>query len=459
MNIEKLIKSKIREIADWPKIGVNFKDITPLLGDKEVFSKTIDELVKPYLKQKIDKIVGIDARGFLLASAMAYKLKTGIAIIRKQGKLPSKTISKQYALEYGSNIIEMHQDSILPGEKVLLVDDVLATGGTMKAAIDLVKELKGKIIGIDFLIELTYLDGRKTLKEQKIRSLIKYNSAGKIKPQKKLAEIGIIGGSGFYEFFSAQGGSAPGGKDGSKEILVETEFGKPSDKITIGKIFGKRVAFLPRHGKTHQIPPHKIPYKANIAALKKIGVKTIIAPTAVGSLKKNIKPGDFVICDQFIDRTKKRDDPFLEGPKVDQIEMDYPYCPVLRKLAIVQEKKLNFKTHSKGTVAVVEGPKFSTVAESVSFAKMGCDVINMTQYPEVVLALEQGICYLNISLVTDYDVGIYAKSEIKPVSIEQVLTNFKKNNEKLKNLISEIIKNIPDKTSCDCQKKAERAII
>ncbi|MBU4480126.1 S-methyl-5'-thioadenosine phosphorylase [Patescibacteria group bacterium] len=449
MSIEKLVKSKIREIADWPKIGVNFKDITPLLGDKEVFSKTIDELVKPYLNQRIDKIVGIDARGFLLASAMAYKLKTGIAIIRKQGKLPSKTISKQYVLEYGSNTIEMHQDSILPGEKILLVDDVLATGGTMKAAIDLVKELKGKIIGVDFLIELTYLNGKKTLKGQKIRSLIKYNSAGKTKPQKKLAEIGIIGGSGFYEFF----------KNNAKEIQIETEFGKPSDKITIGKIFGKRVAFLPRHGKTHQIPPHKIPYRANIAAFKQIGIDKIIAPTAVGSLKKNIKPDDFVICDQFIDRTKKRDDTFFDGPKVAHIEMAYPYCPKLRKIAIAQAKKLNLKTHSKGTVVVVEGPKFSTVAESVSFVKMGCDVINMTQYPEVVLAQELGICYLNISLVTDYDVGIYAKSKIEPVSIEQVLANFKKNNEKLKNLISEIIKNIPDKSSCDCQKKSERALL
>ena len=449
MNIEKLIKTRVREIPDWPKIGVNFKDITPLLEDKEIFPKIIDELCRPYLNKKIDKIVGIDARGFLLASAMAYKLKTGIAIIRKQGKLPSKTISKKYALEYGSNTIEMHQDSILAGEKVLLVDDVLATGGTMKATIDLVKELKGKIIGVDFLIELTYLNGRKTLKGQKIRSLIKYNSAGKMRPRKNLAEIGIIGGSGFYEFF----------KDNSKEIEVETEYGKPSDKITIGNISGKKVAFLPRHGKNHQIPPHKINYKANIAALKELGVKKIIAPTAVGSLKANIKPGDFVICDQFIDRTKKRDDTFFDGPQVAHIEMAYPYCPELRKIAISQVKKLGIKTHPKGTVVVIEGPRFSTVAESIAFSKMGADLINMTQYPEVVLAQELGVCYLNISLVTDYDVGIYAKNKIEPVSIEQVLANFKKNNEKLKSLISEIIKNIPNKTECDCQKKAERAFI
>ncbi len=447
--LENEIRQKIREIADWPKHGISFKDITPLLEDKLLFAKVIDELARPYLKKKIDKVVGIDARGFLLASVLAYKLKAGIAIIRKKGKLPSKTISRQYALEYGSNTIEMHQDSILSGEKVFLVDDVLATGGTMQAAVNLVKELNGKIAGIDFLIELTYLNGKKKLKGQKIRSLIKYSSCEETKSQEKLAEIGIIGGSGFYEFF----------KNNAEEIEVETEFGKPSDKITVGTIFGKKVAFLPRHGKNHQIPPHKIPYKANIKALKQIGVEKIIAPSAVGSLKKNIKPGDFVICDQFIDRTKKRDDTFFDGPRVAHIESAYPYCQQLREVALKQAKKLNLTVHKSGTVVVIEGPKFSTAAESVFYSKMGCDVINMTQYPEVVLALELGICYLNISLVTDYDAGIYAKTKIEPVSIEQVLSNFKNNNDKLKKLILEIIKNIPSKNSCECFEKSERAFV
>lgn len=172
--MEKLIESKIREIPDWPKKGVNFKDITPLLEDGRSFKKIIDALARPYLNKKIDKIVGIDARGFLLAAPLAYKLNTGMAIVRKRGKLPSKTVSREYALEYGSNTIEMHKDSILPGERVLLIDDVLATGGTMKAAIDLVEELKGKIIGIDFLIELNFLKGRSKIRGHKIRSLIKY---------------------------------------------------------------------------------------------------------------------------------------------------------------------------------------------------------------------------------------------------------------------------------------------
>jgi len=174
MKIEDLIKSKIREIPDWPKRGVSFKDITPMLKDRALFYKMIDILVKPYSKERIDKIVGIDARGFILAAAAAYKLKTGLAIVRKKGKLPAKTVFQEYSLEYASNILEMHEDSILPGEKVLILDDVLATGGTMRATIDLVKKLKGRIIGIGFLIELAYLKGRKNLKGQKIRSLISY---------------------------------------------------------------------------------------------------------------------------------------------------------------------------------------------------------------------------------------------------------------------------------------------
>lgn len=270
-----------------------------------------------------------------------------------------------------------------------------------------------------------------------------------MKKLKKQIKVGLIGGTGFYEFFSGR----------TKDVQIKTEFGLPSDKITIGSLFGKKVAFLPRHGKKHQLPPHKIPYKANIAAMKKLGVERIIAPTAVGSLKTNIKPGDFVFCDQFIDYTKKREDTFFDGPKVAHIEMAYPYCPELRKIAAGQARKLKLKAHPKGTVVAIEGPRFSTLADSLHFSKMGGDLINMTQYPEVVLASELGMCYLNISLVTDYDTGIYARAKVNPVSIEEVLINFKKNTEKLKNLVSEIIKNIPEEKGCECEKKAKHAII
>lgn len=449
MDIPSQLKAKIREVPDWPQKGISFKDITPLLQDKDLFQKTIDALAKPYRGKKIDKVVGIDARGFLLASALAYTLKTGLAIVRKKGKLPHTTISKEYLLEYASNTIEMHRDAIAPGETVLIVDDVLATGGTMEATIELVEELRGKIIGIGFLIELDFLDGRKKLKDHAVHSLLRYAKGAEVeKSEKEHAEIGIIGGSGFYDFFDAD----------AKEIAISTKFGNPSDNITIGEVFGRRVAFLPRHGKKHQLPPHKINYRANIAALKELGVERIISVSAVGSLKEKVKPGDFVVCDQCIDRTKRREETFFDGPTVAHAEMAHPYCTELRGVAIAQGKKSKLRVHPKGTVAVIEGPRFSTTAESIAYSKMGCDVINMTQYPEVALARELGMCYLNISLVTDYDVGIYSKTSIKPVSTEQVFEAFKKNSGKLKELVSAILKNIPKRT-CDCKAIAERAAI
>ena len=148
------LKEKIRSIPDWPQKGVIFRDITPCLEDKKLFHFLIEELARPYKSEKIDKIIGIDARGFILAAALAYKLKTGLVIVRKKGKLPYKTIKKKYTLEYAAHTLEMHQDAINPGEKILLVDDVLATGGTMAATVNIVRKLGGEIVGILFFIEL-----------------------------------------------------------------------------------------------------------------------------------------------------------------------------------------------------------------------------------------------------------------------------------------------------------------
>lgn len=173
MSIKKL-EVGVRSIPDWPQKGVNFRDITPILEDKKLFRLLINELAKPFKKSKIDKIVGIDARGFILASALAYKLNTGLAIVRKKGKLPCKTISKEYALEYGLATLEMHKDTIRKGESILIVDDVLATGGTMAATVNMVKKLGGQIAGLLFLIELEGLKGRKKLRNRKIESLIKF---------------------------------------------------------------------------------------------------------------------------------------------------------------------------------------------------------------------------------------------------------------------------------------------
>ena len=168
------LKHKIRNIPDWPQKGIIFRDITPLLQDKKYFHQAIDDLVRLFSGQKIDKIVGIDARGFLLAAAMAYKLGTGVAIIRKKGKLPHKTLSQDYTLEYGQATIEIHNDAIKPGERVLIVDDVIATGGTLEAAAKLVKRLKGKLIGIALLINLKDLSGLKRLKGVPVKYLMEF---------------------------------------------------------------------------------------------------------------------------------------------------------------------------------------------------------------------------------------------------------------------------------------------
>ena len=167
-------KQFIREIPDWPKKGIGFKDITPLLQNSVAFKVAVDELSKPFEDKGIDMVVGIDARGFILAAAMAYKLGAGLAIVRKKGKLPWRTISREYALEYASNTLEMHEDAIQPGQTILLVDDVLATGGTMAAAVDMVKQLGGSISGLAFLTVLDFLKGKEKLGGLPIHTLIRY---------------------------------------------------------------------------------------------------------------------------------------------------------------------------------------------------------------------------------------------------------------------------------------------
>lgn len=172
------LKLKIREIPNWPKAGVNFKDITTLLEDKNCFRKVVDLLSEPLMDKGIDKVVGIDARGFLAAAPVAYKIGAGLSIVRKKGKLPFKTIAKEYTLEYASNTIEMHCDTILPGEKVALIDDLIATGGTALAACNLIEKMGGVIVATGFIIDLPFLDGSKKLKERgyPVRSLVTYDS-------------------------------------------------------------------------------------------------------------------------------------------------------------------------------------------------------------------------------------------------------------------------------------------
>lgn len=252
------------------------------------------------------------------------------------------------------------------------------------------------------------------------------------------ADIGIFGGSGFYSFL-----------ENVQEIEIGTPYGNPSGLISIAEYEGKTIAFLPRHGKKHQFPPHLVPYRANMYAMKELGVKKIIGPTASGSLRVDIKPGDFVVCDQFVDRTTGRRDTYFDGPSVKHTSSAYPYCPYLRKLAYETGKEMGITIHEKGTVVVIQGPRFSTVAESRWYSKMGWDVINMTQYPECYLARELGICYANISLITDYDAGLEGNDEIKPVNEDEVLRVFDENNEKIKKLLFEMIRKI-DLNRDDC---------
>jgi len=261
----------------------------------------------------------------------------------------------------------------------------------------------------------------------------------------KTAEIGVFGGSGFYSFIDIR-----------DEITVETPYGPPSDNIMLGEIGGKTVAFLPRHGKHHTLPPHSINYRANIWAMKSLGVTRLISPCAAGSIQKHVEPGDFVICDQFVNKTYNRMDTFFDGPITTHVSPADPYCPELRKIAIQTAKNLGIKVHETGTIVVIQGPRFSTKAESRFFTSMGWEVINMTQYPEVYLAQEMELCTLNISLITDYDSGLVGN--VEPVSHSEVMKVFNENNEKLKNLLFALIEQIPaQRLNCKCPNVLEHS--
>lgn len=256
--------------------------------------------------------------------------------------------------------------------------------------------------------------------------------------------LGVFGGSGFYSLFTE-----------AEERVIETPYGAPSSKVVIGTIAEKKVAFMPRHGADHQYPPHLINYRANIWAMKSLGVERLISPISSGSLVKEAAPGDFVICDQYVDRTSGRKDTFYDGPIVTHVSAAEPYCPQLRELAVQASIACKIKTHAKGTVVVIQGPRYSTQSESKWFSSQGWTVVNMTQYPEAHLARELCICVLNISLVTDYDTGLI--EQVEPVSHAQVVAVFNSNLNKLKNMLAHLIKNIPAERKCSCQNVLSQA--
>lgn len=255
---------------------------------------------------------------------------------------------------------------------------------------------------------------------------------------KKLATIGVFGGSGFYKFL-----------EDIEEVRVETPYGMPSDNLFIGKIGPHKVAFMPRHGRNHTILPHLLNYRANVWAMKSVGVERVISPCAAGSLQKHVKPGDFVICDQFVDWTDDRKSTFFEGPIVTHPSAAETYCPELRNLAIETGKELGITVHETGTVVVINGPRFSTKAESKFFTNQGWEVINMTAFPENYLVKEMDMCPVNISLITDYDAGLVG--DVPPVSHHEVIEVFNNNLSNLKTLLFKMIEKIPaERNNCNC---------
>lgn len=261
--------------------------------------------------------------------------------------------------------------------------------------------------------------------------------------------MGVFGGSGFYRFLSDV-----------EQVEMVTPYGSPSDRIAIGELEGVTVAFLPRHGAGHTLPPAAINYRANLWAMKELGVTRVLAPTAAGSLQPHVSPGDFVVCDQFVDRTWGRSDTFYAtGPSVAHMSPADPYCPALRELAIGCGRDLGVTMHERGTVVVIQGPRFSTRAESRWFSSMGWEVINMTQYPEVVLARELELCYVNISLITDYDAGLDSDSSVRPVSAAEVGEVFARNNDRIRSLLLRLIPRIPSERACPCSTAMRGAFI
>ena len=253
------------------------------------------------------------------------------------------------------------------------------------------------------------------------------------------ADIGVFGGSGLYSFL-----------DDITEVAVDTPYGPPSSPVHLGTFGDRRVAFLPRHGADHAFPPHRINYRANLWAMRELAVTRILAPCASGSLQPEIKPGEFVVCDQLVDRTYGREQTFFDGPGANHVSFADPYCSELRAVATAAGRDEGITVHDGGTVVVIQGPRFSTRAESNWYRSAGWEVINMTQYPEAYLARELGICYVSIALITDYDVGVEGLAGVEPVTHEEVFAFFEQNVDKVRGLLYKAIEAVPVERGCAC---------
>jgi 5'-methylthioadenosine phosphorylase len=252
---------------------------------------------------------------------------------------------------------------------------------------------------------------------------------------KALADVGVIGGSGLYALL-----------DGATEHTVDTPYGPPSDPITVAEIGGRSVAFLPRHGRDHRYPPHRIPYRANLWALREVGVRQVLAPCAVGGLRPDLGAGTFVVPDQLVDRTTTRDNTYYDRGAV-HVNFADPYCPTGRSTVRAVAERTGFPLVEGGTMVVIEGPRFSTRAESRWYSGMGGAVINMTGYPEAVLARELALCYTAIALVTDLDAGVEGE---RGVTQEEVFRVFGENTARLRGLLLDAAAALPIDADCAC---------
>ena len=259
------------------------------------------------------------------------------------------------------------------------------------------------------------------------------------------ADIGIIGGTGVYD---------PNIFQSVREMKIFTPYGSQSHFVSVGEYNGKKVAFVPRHARDHSIPPHKINFRANIFALKHLGVKRIISVSSVGSLREDLRPGEFVFPDQFIDRTKNRVDTFYDGAQVAHVSSADPFCPEMRSILSQSAKKNSVPAHDTATYICIEGPRFSTRAESKLFRQWGADIVGMTLYPEVTLAREAELCYSCLAMVTDYDV--WAE---KPVSAAEVSNVLRKNVENAKRIVLDMITSLPEQRSCSCAHSLDGAML
>jgi 5'-methylthioadenosine phosphorylase len=269
----------------------------------------------------------------------------------------------------------------------------------------------------------------------------------KARDRKATAEIGIIGGSGLY--------SMAGLKD-TREIRVKTPFGQPSDAIVLGTLEGKRVAFLARHGRGHRILPGEINFRANICAMKQLGVERVISVSAVGSLQEDLRPGEFLVVDQFVDRTKNRVSTFFGGGLVAHVTFDKPTCAQVSAVLADASTQSGVKVHPRGTYVCIEGPQFSTLAEAHVHRQLRFEVIGMTNVTEAKLAREAELCYASIAMITDYDCW---HPEHESVTGAQIIATLNQNAENAQNVLREAVRTMPKERNCKCGAALRHALI